>query len=77
MVDSSEGLGVVFLEFDPPAGKLGDVRFDVGRPEAHLGVVGFVPAAAAVDQQCRAAAAIEEEMVCDRLGRQRRAAAGQ
>src|SRR5205807_1452692 len=43
------------------------VLVDVGRPEAHLCVVGLVAAAAAVDQQGGGVAAVEDEVVLDRL----------
>ena len=50
-----------------------DFGRDVRRPEAHLGVVGAVAAPAAVDQQCRTVAAVEQQVVLDRLGGQREA----
>jgi hypothetical protein len=49
VVDRLERIHVVLLELDSPIDKLSDVGVDVGRPEAHLGVIGFVAAAAAVD----------------------------
>ena len=44
---------------------------DVGAPEPHLGVVGEVGVGTAVDQQRGPFARVEQEMVRDRLGRQR------
>ncbi len=70
MVDRVERIRVVLLELDSPSDKLSDVGVDVARPEAHLGVIGFVVNAAAVDQQRCAVATVEEQMVLDRPARQ-------
>jgi hypothetical protein len=70
MVDRLERIHVVLLELDSPIDQLSDVGVDVGRPEAHLRVIGLVATAAAVDQQRCAVATVEEQMVLDGSQRQ-------